>query len=157
MQDGGEQPRTKFAGKLVGHESLHVLSGNQYYARPSYCGGNFYCFKHICLWMCKIRFFCAQNIGRKCYKEMQKCSVPSGVLETIWFFVCQNLSCHNQFINLYSIKFYCRIFVDEKFANDNLHLLTFPHHYAGSDRMDATVNKKKTKKTEWYTTLVPFC
>ena len=52
------------------------------------------------------------------------------------------------FINLYSIKFYCRIFGDEKFAADILLLLTFPHHNAGSDRMDAT---------EWYTSLVPFC
>ena len=47
LQDGGEQPRTKFAGKLVGHESLHVLSGNQYYAKPSDCGGNFYCFQQL--------------------------------------------------------------------------------------------------------------
>ena len=70
LQEGGEQLRTKFAGKLVRHESLHVLSGNQYYVKPSDCGGNLYCFQHMPLNVQDKTFsvpkILAANVTKKC-------------------------------------------------------------------------------------------
>ena len=89
------------------------------------------------------------------------CSVPSWVLETIWFFVRQNLSWVSFVImssSICTVSSFTAVFLGMK-SLLTISCSCLPFHTIIQDQTEwmPLLIKKNKKKTEWYTTLVPFC